>query len=781
MFMVGIYDAFNLTNYAFFNPYSIPSMTTAVLLSLLAVFLIYKNPKRMINWTFGLTIASIAWWQLWNFLAYNTPDPELALSLFAVAFLGINFIPAHLFTYVVLLTEKRFVRLAYLNYIAVMILSAMLYTGNLIIDGVHTYFWGYTAKAGAFMNYQSAWTSGFILLSLVVVSHYYFTKKDQLNRIQANQIKYFVVGFLIAIFALLDYLPVYGIETYPMGFMFLTIFAFFLSYSIIRFRFMDIETAFHKTLAWGVSSLSMFFLVTGLAIILVLYVGPLDTLTVALFALFLMYFGSWYNGRIQPRINRVFLKRSFEYQRKATDMVEELSGIYNKNMFAETLLDRMYEIFYPKKLLLMIRLEGKSDMFELHERGVSKKENVKIEESHPICNILRKGRSVIDAGELEFENTPESKKELKWLRKNHISVFVCLKNAGNVIGFMGFGMKENFKYYKSEEINLLEKLSPRLGNELNDTLIQEKLIEKERKMREEVEKEVKKRTRDLEETKIALINIMEDVEETNVKLSRAQKELKSSYAELKEVDVKKDEFISIAAHELKTPLAAIHSLSQVLRKNSRIMKDKDSSRNLGIIDTETRRLSNLVTEILELSRIDLGTIRFAIDKVDIANVMDPIMKEMGTRAAEKSLRIECNVEKGLSSFETDKERFIQIMINLVDNSIKYTPKGKVSVNLSKDGKNVHCFIKDSGIGISEKDHEKVFQRFFQVDSSYTRESGGTGLGLSLVKEYVSKLGGKLWIKSRIGRGCEFHFTLPLKASEKLKNESRARKKEMFYS
>jgi signal transduction histidine kinase len=768
--MVGIFDVFDLANYAFLNPYSIPSIATAVMLSFLAVFLIYKNPKKMINWTFGLTIASIAWWQLWNFMAYNTQNAELAYTLFTLSFLGINFIPAHLFHYVVLLTEKRFVRLAYLNYIVVIIFSGILYTSNLIIDGVWTYFWGFTAKPGILMNYQSLWTSGFIILSLFVVSNYYFKKRHELGRIRSNQIKYFIVGFFIAIFALTDYLPVYGIEIYPMGFLFLTIFAFFLSYTIIRFRFMDIETAFHKTVAWGISSLSMFFLVAGLAIILFLYVGPLDTLTVALFALFLMYFGSWYNGRVQPRINRVFLKKSFEYQKKASDTIEELSAIYKKDMFAETLLNRVYEIFYPKKIFLMIRRGEGSGAFELYERGKSSKTQriVKMKLSHPVCNMMHKGSSVIDAGELEFESTHESKRVLKWLRKNNIDILVCLKNAGNVIGFLGLGRKENLKYYNSEEISLLERLSSRLGNELNDTLIQEKLVEKERKMREEVEKEVKKRTKDLEETKMALINIMEDVEETNVKLSRAQNELKSSYAELKELDVKKDEFISIAAHELKTPLTAIHGFSQLL-KNDKIMKDRTVSKKyLGIIDNETKRLADMVSEILELSRIDLGTIKFEIERINIRKVLDSVIREMGVRAAERGLKIEYNIEKGLDYIESDRERFIQIMMNLVDNAIKFTPRGKVSVSIRSERSNIHCCVKDTGIGISAKYKERIFQRFYQVDSSYTRKGSGTGLGLSIVKEYIGKLGGRFWVESRFGKGSEFHFTLPIKAPRKVK-------------
>jgi signal transduction histidine kinase len=773
MLMVGIFEIVNLANYNFFNPYSVPNMITAIVLTFLAVLVIYKNSRKMINWSFGLVIASIAWWQLWNSLAYNTPNAELSNTLFTIGFLGVNFIAPHLFHYVVLLTEKKFTKLAYLNYVVAVVFSVILFTTDLIIEGVYTTFWGFYTKSGALMIYQSMWLSGFVLLSLFMVSHYYLTNKNELNRIKANQIKYFIVGFFVAIFTLVDYLPNYGIEIYPPGFLFLTVFAFFLSYTIIRFRFMDIETAFHKTIALSVSSISIFLLIAGLAIILFQWVKLLNTLTIALFGLFLMYLGSWYHGRIQPHINRVFLKKSFEYQKKASDMIEELSAIYKKGVFAETLLQGVYKLFYPKRIFLMIRRgEGFGD-FEFYERGKSPQIQrvVKIKSSHPLCDMLHKGSSVIDAGELEFESTAESKRALKWIRKNRIDILVCLKNAGDVIGFIGLGKKESLKYYNSEEINLLERLSSRLGNELNDTLIQEKLVDKEKRVREEVEKEVKKRTKDLEDTKMALINIMEDVEETNIKLSKAQKELKSSYSALKELDVKKDEFISIAAHELKTPLTAIHGFSQLLKKDKVIKDTALSKKYLGIIDTETNRLAHMVTEILELSKIDLGTIRFEVENINIRDVMDSIMNGMAVRAAERGLKLECNIEKGVEYIESDRERFIQIIMNLVDNAIKYTPKGKISVNIKAEKDNVHCCVKDTGIGIPTKHKENIFQRFYQVDSSYTRKGSGTGLGLSIVKEYLDKLGGRFWVESRFGKGSEFHFTLPLKAPGKLKKKT----------
>jgi signal transduction histidine kinase len=125
----------------------------------------------------------------------------------------------------------------------------------------------------------------------------------------------------------------------------------------------------------------------------------------------------------------------------------------------------------------------------------------------------------------------------------------------------------------------------------------------------------------------------------------------------------------------------------------------------------------------------------------------------------------------LPEISTDKERLTQILINLITNSIKYTHKGKITVSALKDGTGVHFIIKDTGIGISKKDQPKIFTRFYQVDSSYTRSAGGVGLGLSLCKEFVERLGGKIWFTSVAGKGSEFHFILPKSPSIELKNNA----------
>ena len=285
-------------------------------------------------------------------------------------------------------------------------------------------------------------------------------------------------------------------------------------------------------------------------------------------------------------------------------------------------------------------------------------------------------------------------------------------------------------------------------------------------MRKRIETEVQKRTKELQESKLALLNMMEDIDETNKKLLETQEKLKKSYEELKRMDEKKDEFISIAAHELKTPITAIHGFSQLLQ-NDKIIENKEMRKKfLKIIDKETKRLGNLVTDILDLSRIDLGTIKFNYQEVDLYELLESIKREANILIKE-GLKIEYEIEKNLPKIITDRERLVQILLNLINNAVKYTPRGKITVGVKKEGAFIHFYVKDTGIGIPTSQREKIFERFYQIDSSYTREKSGTGLGLSLCKEFVERLGGRIWVESKPGKGSTFHFTLPVNKNENL--------------
>jgi PAS domain S-box-containing protein len=308
------------------------------------------------------------------------------------------------------------------------------------------------------------------------------------------------------------------------------------------------------------------------------------------------------------------------------------------------------------------------------------------------------------------------------------------------------------------------RLRGKSGNVAGFVLVMRDLRETEKLKKSVIERsrELSEKIDELTKVKSALLNMMEDADKANIQLSRSKKEIEKSYGKLKEVDVKKDEFISVAAHELKTPLTAIHGFSQLL-KDEKVLKNRDAAKKyLDIMDKETGRLSNLVTSILELSRADLGTLKFLYEKIDLKDFVGSIISEMQVHAKQKGLHLDLAIDKGADFIETDREKLTQILINLINNSVKYTPKGWIKVIISREGDNIHFSVKDSGVGIAKENIEKLFHRFYQVDSTYTRKVGGTGLGLSICKEYVEAMGGRAWVESELGKGSTFHVVLPAK-------------------
>lgn len=326
-------------------------------------------------------------------------------------------------------------------------------------------------------------------------------------------------------------------------------------------------------------------------------------------------------------------------------------------------------------------------------------------------------------------------------------------------GEFGFSLK-----VKSEdEIGKLalefNQMSQKLLEFKNKIEAHEKELEKTVEKRT---KELREKVRELTEAKTALTNMMADLDETNKKLLEAQKKLKKSFRELKKLDVEKDRFISIAAHELKTPMTAISGFAQLL-KNEKIIEDKERrEKYLKIIEEEIKRLSKLVTDVLDLSRIDLGTIKVFVEEVNVKEILNEVKDEMEELAKEKGLYLNIKIDEKVSTIFTDREKLKRILVNLVSNGIKYTEKGGVTIEAVKEKDKVRFCVCDTGIGIPKEHFKKIFTRFYQVASPHTRKVTGSGLGLSICKELVELLGGRIWFESKLGKGSKFYFTLPIK-------------------
>ncbi len=227
------------------------------------------------------------------------------------------------------------------------------------------------------------------------------------------------------------------------------------------------------------------------------------------------------------------------------------------------------------------------------------------------------------------------------------------------------------------------------------------------------------------------------------------------YKKLKEVDEMKDDFISMAAHELKTPLTAIRGYVGLISTNNLSSDDKES---ISRVNTSIERLNLLISDILDVARIQQGRMKFSSEKINPTDSIQSVVDSFHVMAREKGLTLEY-IENTPSSILVDSKRLEQVLINLIGNAIKYTPEGSVKVIVEKEHtiKNdiLHIRISDTGLGISAEDQKKLFKRFSRIRTRETADISGTGLGLWITAKIISAMKGTITVESIKGKGTDF--------------------------
>lgn len=229
----------------------------------------------------------------------------------------------------------------------------------------------------------------------------------------------------------------------------------------------------------------------------------------------------------------------------------------------------------------------------------------------------------------------------------------------------------------------------------------------------------------------------------------------------KEIDRMKSNFLSVVSHELRTPLHSIKGFVDIILMG-KTGEINDLQRDfLTTVKESTTNLQRLIDDLLEFSRMEAGQIKLKPQMISVYEVADKVVEQMGPLAAEGKLKLVNAVPKDIALVEADPLRIEQVLTNLVSNAIKFTlPEGSVSILAMDLGEQLRISVQDTGIGIPEEEQAKIFQRFYQVDSSATRSYRGTGLGLTICKFIVEYHHGKIWVESEPGHGSTFHFLLP---------------------
>jgi signal transduction histidine kinase len=277
-----------------------------------------------------------------------------------------------------------------------------------------------------------------------------------------------------------------------------------------------------------------------------------------------------------------------------------------------------------------------------------------------------------------------------------------------------------------------EELITILANQLGQALENARLFEKTWQAHQELEKRVEARTH----------------------------ELSLALEEVQKINKRKSDFVSSVSHELRTPLTSIKGYASILLAGKLGEVPEEAYKRLEKINKHSDELVQFVNDLLDISRIESGRASMKFIPFNLKIIIEEVADMLSVQLKEKGIEFSYNIAKDTPEVLMDKDQIKRVFINLINNAIKYTPQGKIKVDLHKLDKDIQVDISDTGCGIPETAQEKIFEEFYRVDSALNQEIKGTGLGLSLVKKIIEAHRGKIWVKSKVGVGSTFSFTLP---------------------
>jgi len=231
--------------------------------------------------------------------------------------------------------------------------------------------------------------------------------------------------------------------------------------------------------------------------------------------------------------------------------------------------------------------------------------------------------------------------------------------------------------------------------------------------------------------------------------------------DLRRLERVRQDFVANVSHEFRTPLTAIQGFAETLLGGA--LEDPVNRRRfVEIIREHATRLARLTEDLLKLSRIEAGQLKLEFRPVSVSQLVESCVETAQLKAVPKQLALNVRLPDGLPPVRGDAHSLQEVLQNLLDNALQYTPAGgKIDVSASCSDGRVVVTVADTGIGIPQAEQERIFERFYRVDAARSREAGGTGLGLSIARHIMEAHGGRLWVESAVGEGSRFHFSLPI--------------------
>src|ERR1051325_9114368 len=279
--------------------------------------------------------------------------------------------------------------------------------------------------------------------------------------------------------------------------------------------------------------------------------------------------------------------------------------------------------------------------------------------------------------------------------------------------------------------------------------------------------ELSRQNRDLVQVLSELEEKRELLERLNTKLEESNRELNEANARLRELSAMKEEFLALTTHDLRSPLTVISGVINFFTSGRLGDMTPEQKNMVAMMERNTQNLIELVNDLLDASKLESGTMRLDPAAIGLRGLVAELQEQMQPLAREKEIVLEEDLPEDLPELRADRVKLRRILVNLVSNALKFTPKGgRVRLGAQREGAFVRVSVTDTGVGIPAEDLRDIFDKYAQARSRATRSEKGTGLGLYITRQLVELHGGRIEVSSEVGKGSTFSFTIPTAGSDK---------------
>lgn len=731
----------------------------------LSGFVYLRNPRSATHQLFTLLGVTMSLWSVTNYFATNAETQFAAIWLtrgvmfFATPMSVIFFLLMHTFPHSTYsLSKKTLVTWIFLTIITMAVaMSPFLFSQVELVPGSAP---KPTPGLGMILFIP-------IGIGTIPLGIYYLIRKSIKARgVEKIQTQFLLLGAVIMFILIisLNFISVIVFDTSAFtkfGPLFTLPFTLLAAYAIVRHRLMDIRAAAARSLSFSIL-IGAFALIYGAILILavpplakLLNINPVIISTAG--ALLAVLLASYVERVLRKLTDRFLFQQQANYKKALVVVGKELSGTININDVTTTLLKAMKDTVRSKKTIILLK-ESKGTSFTPQATQGVRDINVSISQNHALVKHIKHSPGPLVKDELtmekEQETSPQHITEIEEVEStfNWLDVAVVLPLYVNkkLTGLIALGDKLSGAPYMQDDINFLSALSPQAAVALKNARLYKESLEFGQKLEAEVK--------------------------------RATLELEVANEQLRDLDKAKSEFLSVASHQLYTPLTALRGYLSMIQEGEFGKTAPKQKPIINILEKSANRLINLIKNLLDISRIEKGRLELNLESTNIVQMTEELVKDLLPNALRKKIKFKMHAPtEQLPNIVADKERIRQVLLNTIDNAIKYTTKGRVDVTLEKNMDDIIISVTDTGRGMARDEIAKIFTKFTRVGGDARFRTEGSGLGLYVAKQIIREHHGDIEVTSPgLEKGSTFaiHFPIEgssqsLKAGEKVSVEIKA--------